>query len=248
VGADGVNSVVRRAHAEAFGSTVTAMNNWFGWFGTTKCFDTLTQTFCRSKEGCFTAHHYRYAPDMSTFLIEVDPDTFRNAGFRSMGEGEAMALCEDVFREALDGHCLVSNRSIWRRFPKVTNQRWSYKKYVLLGDALHTAHFSIGSGTRLAMEDAVALERALNEYPADLTAALKSYEARRRPDLEKLVDAADASAAWYENFPKHMRLAPEEFAMSYITRSGRVDLERLRQLSPAFVAQYERAGMARRLC
>jgi 2-polyprenyl-6-methoxyphenol hydroxylase-like FAD-dependent oxidoreductase len=131
---------------------------------------------------------------------------------------------------------------VWRNFPVVRNERWSVDNVVLVGDALHTAHFSIGSGTRLAMEDAIALARALREHPRDVRDALAAYEAARRPILEKLVDAANASGGWYERFPEHMRLAPLEFAMSYIQRSGRIDRERLRQLSPRFVAAYEAAA------
>ena len=138
-----------------------------------------------------------------------------------------------------DGHPLISNNSIWRQFPIVHNARWSAGNCVLLGDALHTAHFSIGSGTRLAMEDAIALDKALAAH-AEVPAALAAYEAARRPILEKLVAGANGSAQWYEHFPEHMRLAPADFAMSYITRSGRVDIERLRKLSPRFVAWYER--------
>ena len=145
-----------------------------------------------------------------------------------------------LFAETLEGHALISNNSIWRQFPIVHNERWSHGKYVLLGDALHTAHFSIGSGTRLAMEDAIALDKALGVHGGDVPAALGAYEAARRPILEKLVAGANGSADWYEHFAEHMRLAPVDFAMSYITRSGRVDLERLRKLSPRFVARYER--------
>jgi 2-polyprenyl-6-methoxyphenol hydroxylase-like FAD-dependent oxidoreductase len=134
---------------------------------------------------------------------------------------------------------LISNRSIWRQFPRIWNRRWSVGKCVLLGDALHTAHFSIGSGTRLAMEDAIALGRALADQPDDIPAALAAYEEARKPILRSLIEAANASAEWYEHFADHMRLVPLEFAMSYITRSGRVDLERLRRTSPGFVSAYE---------
>jgi 2-polyprenyl-6-methoxyphenol hydroxylase-like FAD-dependent oxidoreductase len=122
----------------------------------------------------------------------------------------------------------------------VRNERWSHDKYVLIGDALHTAHFSIGSGTRLAMEDAIALDRALAEYPREIRDALASFESLRRPILEKLLAAADRSASWYERFPEHMALNPVDFAMSYLMRSGRIDFERLRRHSPRFVARYER--------
>src|SRR5262249_9959217 len=150
---------------------VTELSNHFAWFGTTKPFSTLTQTFCEAPLGHFNAHHYRYQPGMSTFIIEVDDATFRRAGLDRMSEAEAKAVCETVFADALDGHPLISNHSMWRRFPIVRNERWFHGNCVLLGDALHTAHFSIGSGTRLAMEDAIALDRALADHPRDIPAA-----------------------------------------------------------------------------
>jgi 2-polyprenyl-6-methoxyphenol hydroxylase-like FAD-dependent oxidoreductase len=240
VGADGVNSLVRHAFAEPFGAVVTYLANRFAWFGTSKVYDSLTQTFRHTPVGNFNAHHYRYAPGRSTFIVEVDAATFAGAGFERMEDSESRTLCEKVFADALDGHPLISNNSIWRRFPLVWNRRWYHGKYVLIGDALHTAHFSIGSGTRLAMEDAIALDRALAAHGDDVAAALSAFEATRRPIVEKIVTGANASAAWYEQFAKHMDLAGVDFAMSYITRSGRLDLERLRKLSPQFVARYER--------
>ena len=238
-GADGVNSLVRRTHAEALGANVRLLTNRFAWFGTTRRFETLTQTFVDSEFGPFNAHHYRYAPDLSTFIVEVGAETFARAGFAAMDETATRALCERVFAGALGGQPLVSNNSIWRRFPVVHAARWSHGNTVLLGDALHTAHFSIGSGTRLALEDAIALDKALAAH-REVPDALAAYEAARRPILEKLVAGANGSADWYEHFGEHMKLAPLDFAMSYITRSGRVDLDRLRKASPRFVARYER--------
>ncbi|MBI3704846.1 MAG: FAD-dependent monooxygenase [Rhizobiales bacterium] len=240
VGADGVNSLVRRMHAQDFGASLDYLTNRFAWFGTAKRFETLTQTFIQTELGSFNAHHYRFSPELSTFIVEVDAATFARAGFAAMDEAHTRSLCERVFAEALGGHALISNNSIWRQFPLVHNARWSHGKYVLLGDALHTAHFSIGSGTRLAMEDAIALDKALAAHPRDIVAALSAYEAARRPILEKLVNGANGSAQWYEHFAEHMALKPVDFAMSYITRSGRIDIERLRKLSPNFVARYER--------
>jgi 2-polyprenyl-6-methoxyphenol hydroxylase-like FAD-dependent oxidoreductase len=182
---------------------------------------------------------------MSTFIVETDAATWQRAGFAVMDEPTTVAYLERVFADVLDGHRLVSNKSIWRNFPTVANQRWSAGKVVLIGDALHTAHFSIGSGTRLALEDAHALARAIEAHPADRAAAVGAYEAARRPILGKLIAAARASGVWYEAFADHMQLAPLEFAMSYITRSGRVDLDRLRAVSPRFVATYERYLSAR---
>jgi 2-polyprenyl-6-methoxyphenol hydroxylase-like FAD-dependent oxidoreductase len=239
VGADGVNSLVRRSNENRFGASVRLLTNRFAWFGTEKRFETLTQTFIETEAGSFNAHHYRYSSDLSTFIVEVDQPTFARAGFAEMGEAETRVFCEHVFAQTLDGHRLISNNSIWRQFPIVHNQHWAADNCVLVGDALHTAHFSIGSGTRLAVEDAIALDRAL-AHSGNVGAALVAYEAARRPTLEKLVSGANGSATWYEHFAEHMRLAPVDFAMSYITRSGRVDIERLRKLSPRFVAQFER--------
>jgi 2-polyprenyl-6-methoxyphenol hydroxylase-like FAD-dependent oxidoreductase len=239
VGADGVNSLVRRSNENRFGASVRLLTNRFAWFGTEKRFETLTQTFIETAAGSFNAHHYRYSSDLSTFIVEVDQPTFARAGFAEMGEAETRVFCEHVFAQTLDGHRLISNNSIWRQFPIVHNEHWAADNCVLVGDALHTAHFSIGSGTRLAMEDAIALDRAL-AHSGNVGAALVAYEAARRPTLEKLVSGANGSATWYEHFAEHMRFAPVDFAMSYITRSGRVDIERLRKLSPRFVAQFER--------
>ena len=239
VGADGVNSLVRRTHAEALGASARLLINRFAWFGTTQRFETLTQTFVDTEFGPFNAHHYRYAPDRSTFIVEVGADTFTRAGFAAMNETGTRSLCERIFADTLGGHRLISNNSIWRQFPIVHNGRWSHGNCVLIGDALHTAHFSIGSGTRLAMEDAIALDQALAAH-SNVPSALAAFETARRPVLEKLVAGANGSADWYEHFGEHMKLKPLDFAMSYITRSGRVDRERLRALSPRFAARYER--------
>ena len=237
VGADGVNSLVRRSLASELGAGVRLLTNRFAWFGTAMRFETLTQTFIETERGAFNAHHYRHTKDMSTFVVEMDEDTFvRN--FATLDEVVSRRECERLFAATLGGHPLISNNSIWRQFPIVHNARWSHGKYVLIGDALHTAHFSIGSGTRLAMEDAIALGKALATHN-DAPSALAAYEAARRPILEKLVAGANGSAEWYERFAEHMRLKPADFAMSYITRSGRIDLDRLRRSSPKFVARYE---------
>ena len=240
VGADGVNSLVRRSYEGEFGATTRLLTNRFAWFGTSKPFETLTQTFIETEHGFFNAHHYRYEPGLSTFIVEVNQASFARAGFAQMNDAQTRALCERIFAQVLDGHALISNYSTWRQFPIVHNDRWRAHNTVLIGDALHTAHFSIGSGTRLAMEDAIALDKALAVHSADIGTALAVYETTRRPILEKLLAGANGSALWYEHFAEHMKLAPADFAMSYVTRSGRVDIDRLRKLSPRFVACYER--------
>ena len=239
VAADGVNSFIRRAYADQFQASETQLQNPFVWYGTTQLFDCLSLTFRENDHGVFCAHHYRYSPTMSTFLVETDPATFANADFAQMDDAQSRAYCEAVFAPDLDGHKLVSNKSDWRWFPQIWNERWSTGNIVLLGDALHTAHFSIGSGTRLAMEDAIALFKAMGEHTTDMPAALARYEAIRRPRLEKLVDAAVASARWYEQMAELMRtLEPYDFARSYMTRTGRVSDERLQQIAPKFMQRY----------
>jgi 2-polyprenyl-6-methoxyphenol hydroxylase-like FAD-dependent oxidoreductase len=227
VAADGANSFVRGT--ADFGTTIEPLSNKFAWFGTPKVFPTLTQTFVANAHGTFNAHHYRHAPDMSTFVVECDAATWQRAGFAAMSEADTLRYCESVF-----GCPLVSNRSIWRNFPNVRNRRWHAGNVVLIGDAQRTAHFSIGSGTRLAMEDAICLAKILLDG-----GPLAAFESERRPIVEKLVAAADASGAWYERFPEHMQLSPREFAWSYIQRSGRIDPARLRQIAPKFAAGQE---------
>jgi len=236
VAADGANSFVRRSREADFGTTARLLRNRFAWFGTTRPFSTLTQTFVSNGDGTFNAHHYRHAAAMSTFVVECDPVTWERAGFATMDEAATLAYCERVFAPTLEGHRLGSNKSVWRNFPNLRNARWHAGNVVLIGDALRTAHFSIGSGTRLAMEDAIALAKSLLEFERDVPAALAAFEAARRPIVEKLVAAADASGDWYERFPEHMKLAPREFAWSYIQRSGRIDPEKLRLIAPRFVA------------
>jgi 2-polyprenyl-6-methoxyphenol hydroxylase-like FAD-dependent oxidoreductase len=238
VAADGLNSLVRRTFENEFGATVSHSSNKFAWYGTTKRFETLSQTFVATDLGSFNAHHYRYAPDMSTFLVECDAATWARYGFADKTIEQSQAVCEQVFAATLDGHRLVSNKSVWRNFPWIWNERWSSGNMVLIGDALHSAHFSIGSGTRLAIEDAIALTKALEAEP-DIFGALARYQAGRQPIVKKLVTAARTSADWYERFPEHMKLGLMDFGYSYITRSGRIDDSRLRAMSPLFMARYE---------
>jgi 2-polyprenyl-6-methoxyphenol hydroxylase-like FAD-dependent oxidoreductase len=238
VAADGLNSLVRRSFEDDFGTSLSYSVNKFAWYGTTKRFETLSQTFVETELGAFNAHHYRYAPAMSTFLIECDPATWQRYGFADKTIEESQAVCENVFASTLDGHRLLSNKSVWRNFPWIWNERWSFKNMVLIGDALHSAHFSIGSGTRLAIEDAIALVKAL-EAEGDISRALVRYQTERQPIVKKLVTAARTSAGWYEKFPEHMKLDLLDFAYSYITRSGRIDNARLRAMSPAFMVRYE---------
>lgn len=245
VAADGLNSMVRRTFEGDFGTSLSYSANKFAWYGTTKRFETLSQTFVATDLGSFNAHHYRYASGMSTFLVECDLPTWQAYGFADKTVEESRAICEQVFAQTLDGHGLISNKSVWRNFPWVWNERWFFKNRVLIGDALHSAHFSIGSGTRLAIEDAIALTKAL-ESERNLGDALARYQSERQPIVKKLVTAARTSADWYATFPEHMKLDLLDFAYSYITRSGRIDDARLRAMAPSFMARYEasRSGSA----
>lgn len=238
VGADGLNSLVRTGDPEAFRPTLEHFGNRFAWFGTPRPFDTLTQSFVATDKGALNTHHYRYAPDMSTFIVEATAESFAAHGFAEMTEDESAEVCAGLFAEVLDGAPLLTNRSHWRQFPRLWCRRWAAGNRVILGDAAHTAHFSIGSGTRLAMEDAIALVGAIEAEEA-LPQALEDWQAARQPVAKKIVDAANTSAHWYESFDSHMALRPMDFAMSYITRSGRVDAEKLRRIAPGFMAAYE---------
>lgn len=241
IGADGLNSVVR-AQGD-FGVTLTHQANRFVWYGTPRNFDALSQTFIDTPFGPMNAHHYSYAPGRGTFIIEMGPDTFARTGFADMKEPGYRAVCEGLFAEALGGAPLIPNASAWRQFPNLSCARWHDGNRVLVGDALHTAHFSIGSGTRLALEDVVALVRALEASGWDIGAALPAWQAARAPVLAKLVAAARASADWYDTFGAHMALDPEAFALAYIRRAGRIDAARLRALCPRFAALASARGL-----
>lgn len=241
IGADGLNSVVR-AQGD-FGATLTHQRNHFVWYGTPRNFDALTQTFIDTPFGPMNAHHYSYAPGRGTFIVEMGPDTFARTGFAAMAEPAYRAVCEGLFAPALDGAPLIPNNSVWRHFPNLWCDRWFDGNRVLVGDALHTAHFSIGSGTRLALEDVVALVRALEAHGWDIPAALPAYQAARMPVLRKLVTAARASADWYDDFGARMALEPWPFALSYIRRAGRIDAARLGALCPDFAAQARARGL-----
>jgi 2-polyprenyl-6-methoxyphenol hydroxylase-like FAD-dependent oxidoreductase len=239
VAADGAFSVSRDARASAFGTRVDWRSNRFVWYGTTLPFETLTLTFRSHPLGVFCAHHYRYANDRSTFLVEVDEATYRRAGFEALPEADSLRLCEQVFACDLQGHRLLSNRSTWRRFPVIWNERFHDRHIVLIGDALRTVHFSIGSGTRLAMEDAIALASALRECPR-VEDALTLFQRERQPPMKKIWDAANVSLRWYEAMGDLMALDPNEFAYRYMTRSGRVDHAEVRRRDPRLALAYER--------
>ncbi len=239
VAANGAFSWVRAENEQKFGTTIDWRPNKFIWYGSTKPFDSLSLTFRQTPQGVFCAHHYRYSPSMSTFLVEVEDQTWQRAGFEQMSPDDTIRLCEKVFAKDLDGHRILSNNSYWRNFPAIWNERWSFDNVVLIGDALRTAHFSIGSGTRLAMEDAIALFKAFKEQPT-VAGALARFQAIRQPPMKKIWDAANVSLRWYEQMDERMTLDPVDFAYSYMTRTGRVDHADMRRRDPGLAAAYER--------
>jgi 2-polyprenyl-6-methoxyphenol hydroxylase-like FAD-dependent oxidoreductase len=241
VAADGANSSFRDAHADAFGTRVTDLANYFAWYGVETTYPSHTLTFRALGDGAFCAHHYRYHPAMSTFVAEADPAAWEAAGFAAMDNDERRRFTEEFYADALHGKPLISNRSNWRRWRLVTNDHWSHKNIVLLGDALRTAHPSIGSGTRLAMEDSIALWRVLRAGGTDLSAALLTFERERKPIRERLNNAAVASIAWYEDMASRMKLAPYDFAMDYLLRTGVLTPERLERDCPEFMKRYRAA-------
>lgn len=250
VGADGANSLVRRTYADVFGASVVHGRNKYIWLGTPRLFHGLTLTFVEHPYGPFCAHAYKFDDHTSTFIVECREDTWQRARLDAMSEAETCAWLEALFREDLHGQPLLSNNFVkWLYFPLVRNARWHGERssesgepsqaVVLLGDALHTAHFSIGSGTKLALEDAIALAAAFAAAP-EPAVALPLFERTRRPRVERYQQAAMDSLRWFEEMGSYMHLAPLPFAMEAMTRSGRIDIEKLKRRDPAFVAAYDR--------
>jgi anthraniloyl-CoA monooxygenase len=238
VGADGVNSLVRNTFSQDFQPTLSLRPNKYIWYGTRRLFHGLTLTFRGNQGGVFVAHSYKFSPETSTFIIECDQETWMKAGFAEMQDDETRSYLERVFEGDLEGQPLLSNNSKWINFVLVKNSCWSRGNVVLLGDALHTAHFSIGSGTKLALEDAIELAKCLNRSP-DLNQALTSFESIRKPVIEDYQAAAYDSMVWFENAGKYMNLSAVQLAHSLMMRSGRVDIESLRRRDPQFIKLYE---------
>jgi len=239
--ADGANSLVRGRHAEAFRPTLDWRPNKFIWLGTTRRFDAFTFFFKRDAHGLWRVHAYQFDAGHGTFIVETTEAAWRSAGLANASEDDTIAFCEALFAEELQGHKLLKSRALWRSFPTVRNERWSFDRVALIGDAAHTAHFSVGSGTKLAMEDAIALADALARAPGDVPAALAAYEAARRPEVEALQRAAQASLQWFEETERYFgTLEPLEFAASLLTRSLRITHANLKQRDPDFVARLDR--------
>ena len=237
VGADGVRSAVREAYAETFQPEWRLLTNRYVWLGTAQPFDALTLTFREHAGGAFVAHHYPYAPDRSAFIVECDAGTWERAGLGQMAEPAWQAHAEAVFRADLGGHPLLTQGARWLRFAAVRCGRWQHANVTLIGDALRTVHFSVGSGTRTALEDAIALAAALVET-GEAAAGLAAFEAARRPAAEALLEVAARSFDWYERFPEHLALDPLPFAHAYVTRGGRITPEALHTRSPRFSAAW----------
>jgi 2-polyprenyl-6-methoxyphenol hydroxylase-like FAD-dependent oxidoreductase len=238
VAADGVNSLVRNHYENEFRPTLDARKHRYIWYGTRHLFHGLTLTFRGNDAGTFVAHSYKFNKDTSTFIVECDPETWERAGFASMTDEATRQYVADVFAHDLEDEPLLSNNSKWINFLLVKNQRWSFGNVILLGDSLHTAHFSIGSGTKLAMEDAIDLSRCF--AGAVVTDALKSFEARRKPVIEDYQAAAFESMVWFEKASNYMTLGPLELAFSVMMRSGRVSFEELQKRDPEFTTAYLR--------
>jgi anthraniloyl-CoA monooxygenase len=236
--ADGVHSAIRERYRDTFRPRIDVRPNRFVWLGTTKPFPAFTFYFKNDAHGLWRVHAYQYEPGMSTFIVEARDETWRAAGMDQADEGATIAFCERLFAEELEGYPLRSNRSVWRQFPTIANERWAHGRLVLMGDAAHTAHFSVGSGTKLAMEDAIALDAAL-AAERDVPTALAAYEAARRPAVESLQRAAQASLQWFEDTERYMHLEPTPFAFALLTRSLRVTHGNLQVRDPAFVSRVD---------
>jgi anthraniloyl-CoA monooxygenase len=241
IGADGINSRVRRAFADRFKPQTELRPNKFSWMGSTRPFDAFTFFFRETEHGIFIAHCYQYQPGRSTWVMETDPETFAKAGLDKLDEAASARFLEQVFAQELRGHRLTTNKSVWRNFPTIRCQRWTAGNVVIIGDAKATAHFSIGSGTKLAMEDAIALHRAFAETGGrDVKAALGLFEQQRRDEVEKIQHSADVSLVWFEHVKRFWQMDPTRFAFGLMTRSKAITYDNLALRAPDFVGQIDR--------
>ena len=234
--ADGINSKIRTKYESHFQPSVDLRPNKFTWLGSTKPLDAFKYFFRETPEGIILAHCYQYEANRSTWVIETDERTWKNFGFDRMGEQEMIPVLERVFAEELDGHPLIPNRSLWRNFPTITNKTWVLNNAVLVGDAKATAHFSIGSGTKLAMEDAVALFESLRKEQS-VAKALTRYDTARREEVEKTQHAANVSLAWFEHMKRYWGMEPQQFAFGVMSRSKQITWENLELRDPRFVRE-----------
>src|SRR4051812_37386235 len=237
--ADGINSRFRDRHAGHFRPELDVRPNKFTWMGSTRPLDAFTFIFQETEWGPFIAHAYQYEAGRSTWVFETDPQTFERAGVATMSEAESARLMERIFGWFLDGHPVLTNRSLWRNFPMIRSERWVRGNMVLIGDAKASAHFSIGSGTKLAMEDAIALHEALRQERT-VDAALALYETGRREEVEKTQHAADVSLVWFEHVARFWDFDPVQFAFGVMTRAKAITYDNLRLRAPEFVAEVDR--------
>ena len=239
--ADGINSRMRDAFADRFKPSVDLRPNFFSWMGSTRPFDAFTFFFRETEHGIFIAHCYQYEPQRSTWIIETDPRTFVRAGLDQLDEEASAHFVETLFAEELQGHRLSTNRSIWRNFPTIRCERWVADNMVLIGDAKATAHFSIGSGTKLAMEDGIALYEAFRSTNnSDVATALAHFESRRRDEVEKTQHSADVSLVWFEHVNRFWNMDPTRFAFGLMTRSKAITYDNLALRAPEFVNEVDR--------
>lgn len=238
VAADGVNSTARKQYSNRFLPSLDVRPNRYIWYGTHRLFHGLTLTFRENDAGVFAAHSYKFNETTSTFIIECDQETWTNAGFAAMSDDETRAYLEKVFAPDLQGEPLLSNNSKWINFLLVKNEKWFFENVVMIGDALHTAHFSIGSGTKLALEDAIALFECFAAKQS-VEVALQDFESTRKPVIDEYQAAAFDSMRWFENAREYMHLSPIKLAYALMTRSGRVSYEDLKRRDPDFIAKYE---------
>jgi anthraniloyl-CoA monooxygenase len=246
IAADGANSRSRSAYAEHFGVDVQVRKNRFFWFGTKKVFEAFTFAFEETAAGWVWAHAYRFGEGLSTFIVEMAPETWAGLGLDRMDQADAIALCERIFAQYLDGQALMSNAAhlkgpeAWLQFRRILCRRWSYRNLILLGDAAHTAHFSIGSGTKLALEDAIKLAEVLNRPGLSRERALEEYQAERNLEVLKLQNSARNSTEWFETLERYLHFEPIQFAYSLLTRSQRVSHENLRLRDKPWLEGVER--------
>ncbi|WP_445719192.1 oxidoreductase [Flavobacterium sp.] len=231
---DGISSAIRTQYQEAFGTKVELKKNRFVWLGSTKPLDAFTYFFRSTPHGTIVAHSYQYEEGMSTWIFECSDETWQKHGFEVTNEADTMAKIAEIFKEELDRHPLISNKSHWRQFPHVTNQNWYHNNIVLLGDAKATAHYSIGSGTKLAMDCAIGLSDAVIAHPNNVQAAFEQYDKTRRNTVEMIQYAAVVSLDWFENMDRHMQHSFQQFAFGCMTRSKKVTYENLRLRDKSF--------------
>src|ERR1700732_2874330 len=238
--ADGINSRFRDKYIEHFQPEVDIRSNTFAWMGSTRPLDAFTFIFQETEWGPFIAHAYQYEAGRSTWIFETDPETFQRAGLAGLSEKQSADRMAAIFGWFLEGHPLLTNRSMWRNFPMIRSKRWVKDNMVLLGDAKATAHFSIGSGTKLAMEDAIALAEAMQRAPT-VEGALQQYEEGRREEVEKTQHAADVSLVWFEHVDRFWDFDPVQFAFGVMTRAKAITYDNLTLRAPDFVAEVDKA-------